>query len=240
MPSPPLARFTFISSKLLAFCALSPHADLRYAHTLFSCIPFPPLFHYNTIIAAFSRRSSSPFLRMLNDIVRPNACTFTLLLSKASPSLSFIQQLYSLILRLGHLVNPYVATSLVATYFNHACTRVVRRVFNKSPNKNVACCTSLLTGYCNNSLVYEARKVFEVIPDKKRRVVQRNGLWLHQKRPNNSLLASVLSACAAISAFEEGKWIHSYVHRNGELEYHEVELGFTLMYYKLHEPNQEP
>lgn len=40
---------------------------------------------------------------------------------------------------------------------------------------------------------------------------------------------SVLGACAAIGAFEEGKWIHSYVHRNGELEYNEVELGTALV-----------
>ncbi|QCD89003.1 pentatricopeptide repeat-containing protein At5g66520-like [Vigna unguiculata] len=242
-----LARFTFISSKLLAFYA---HADLRHAHTLFSRIPFPTLFHYNTIIAAFSRRSSSLFLRMLNDTVRPNARTFTLLLSKASPSLSFLQQLHSLILRLGHLDDPYVATSLVAAYSNHACAQAARRVFDESPDKNVACCTSLLTGYCNNGLVNDAREVFDAIPDKNdvsysamvsgyvRNGFFRDAIQLFRDlkkncfatvKPNNSLLASVLGACAAIGAFEEGRWIHSYVHRNGELEYHQVELGTALI-----------
>ncbi|WVZ16541.1 hypothetical protein V8G54_009523 [Vigna mungo] len=229
-----LTHFTFISRKLLAFCALSPHAYLRHAHTLFSCIPFPTLFHYNTIIAAFSRRSSSLFLRMLNNTVRHNARTFTLLLSKASPSLSFIQQLHSLILRLCHLADPYVATSLVTAYSNHACTQAAHHVFNESPNKNIACYTSLLTGYCNNDLVYEAKKVFDAIPDKNdvsynamvsdyvRNGFFREAIQLFRDlknncfaivKPNNSLLVSVLGACVATDAFEERKWVHSYVHR---------------------------
>ncbi|ESW03343.1 hypothetical protein PHAVU_011G006400 [Phaseolus vulgaris] len=245
-----LARFTFISSKLLAFCALSPHADLRHAHTLFSAIPFPTLFHYNTVIAAFSRHSSSLFLRMLNDTVRPNARTLTLLLSKASPSLSFLHQLHSLTLRLGHLADSYVTTSLVAAYSNHSRTSAARHVFDESPHPNVACCTSLLTGYCNNGLLNDAREVFDAMPDKNdvsysamvsgyvRNGFSREAIELFRDlrkncfatvKPNNSLLVSVLGACAAVGAFEEGKWIHSYVHRSGELEYHEVELGTALI-----------
>ncbi|CAJ1934303.1 unnamed protein product [Sphenostylis stenocarpa] len=246
-----LARFTFISSKLLAFCALSPHADLRHAHTLFSHIPFPTLFHYNTIIAAFSRRSSSFFLRMLNNTtIRPNSRTFTLLLSKASPSLPFLQQLHSLILRHGYLSDPYVITSLVTAYSNHASTRTARNVFDESPNQNVACCTSLLTGYCNNGLVNDAREVFNAIPYKNdvsysamvsgyvRNGFFREAIQLFRElkknrfatvKPNNSLLVSVLSACAAIGAFEEGKWIQSHVDQNEELEHYELELGTALI-----------
>jgi hypothetical protein len=39
-----LARFSYISSRILAFCALSPRGDFRYAETLFSHMPNPNLF----------------------------------------------------------------------------------------------------------------------------------------------------------------------------------------------------
>jgi len=44
---------------------------------------------------------------------------------------------------------------------------------------------------------------------------------------NGALLVSVLNACTMVGAFEEGKWIHSYVEENG-LEY-DLELGNALI-----------
>ena len=38
---------------------------------------------------------------------------------------------------------------------------------------------------------------------------------------------SVLNACAAVGAFEEGKWVHSYIDEN-DFEY-ELELGTALI-----------
>ncbi|KAL5062032.1 hypothetical protein RYX36_023769 [Vicia faba] len=52
-------------------------------------------------------------------------------------------------------------------------------------------------------------------------------LWFLGVKPNGTLLASVLKACTMVGAFEEGKWIHSYVEENG-LEY-ELELGTALI-----------
>ncbi|TKY73202.1 Pentatricopeptide repeat-containing protein [Spatholobus suberectus] len=248
-----LARFAFVSSKLLAFCALSPRGDLRYAHTLFSHIALPTLFDYNTIFTAFSHQphhSSSLFPQMLNDAVRPNSRTFTLL-PKASPTLSFLQQFHSHILRLGHVSDVYVVSSLVAAYSKHGAIRAARRVFDESPNSNVACWTSIVTGYCNCGLVDQAKELFDAIPERNdvsysamvsgyvRNGRFREGIELFRQlkiscvgvRPNSSLLVSVLSACAAVGAFEEGKWIHSYVdeheHENG-LEY-ELEFGTALI-----------
>ncbi|GMQ03366.1 hypothetical protein CsSME_00049191 [Camellia sinensis var. sinensis] len=46
-------------------------------------------------------------------------------------------------------------------------------------------------------------------------------------RPNRSLLVGVLNACAAVGAFEEGKWVHAYINENfSELE---LQLGTALI-----------
>ncbi|RDY00290.1 Pentatricopeptide repeat-containing protein, partial [Mucuna pruriens] len=241
-----MARFSFVSSKLLAFCALSPYGDLSYAHTLFSHFPHPTLFDYNVIIAASSsgHSSSSLFHRMLSNAVRPNARTFALLLKADFPSLSFLPQLHSHILRLGHASDVYVITSLVAAYSKCGSILAARRVFDESPYNNVACWTSLVTAYCNCGLVNDARDLFDAIPYKNdvsysamlsgyvKNGRFHEGIQLFRDlkktvKPNNSLLVSVLSACAAVGAFEEGKWIHSYVDRNQNG--YQLELGTALI-----------
>ncbi|KAK7318481.1 hypothetical protein RJT34_03183 [Clitoria ternatea] len=244
-----LARFAFVSSKLLAFTALSPRGDLHYAHTIFSHIPLPNVFDYNTLITAFSRNprysSSSLFTKMLNDAVRPNSRTFTFLV-KSCGSLSFLQQLHTHILKLGNFSDVYVVSSVVTAYSKHGAIEHARRVFDESPRKNVACWTSLVTAYCNCGLVDDARDLFDSIPMQNdvsfSAMVSgyvRNGFYsegievfnelksLESVRPNNSLLVSVLNACGAVGAFEEGKWVHSYVDGNA-MEY-ELELGTALI-----------
>ncbi|XP_027338405.1 pentatricopeptide repeat-containing protein At5g66520-like [Abrus precatorius] len=247
-----LARFAFVSSKILAFCALSQRGDLRYAQTLFTRMPLLTLFDFNSMIIAFSKHSqfhnaSTLFPKMLNDAVRPNSHTFAVL-AKACLTESFLQQLHAFITKTGHVSDVYVVSSVIRAYSKHGAIRAARRVFDESSNRNVACWTSLVTGYCNCGLVDEARGLFDAIPQRNdvsysamvsgyvRNGRFREGIELFRElkgcasvRPNNSLLVSVLNACAAVGAFEEGKGVHTYVDENGlDLEY-EVELGTAMI-----------
>ncbi|XP_020235092.1 pentatricopeptide repeat-containing protein At5g66520 [Cajanus cajan] len=211
-----LAGFAFVASKLLAFCA---HAELRYALTIFTHIPLPTVFDYNAIITAFSRRhhlhrAASLFPQMLNDVVRPNARTFALL-PKASPSLPFLLQLHSHILRRGHVTHFHVISSLLSAYSSLGATRVARRVIDESPHANDVLFSAMVSGYVRNGLFREAIELFR---DLKAFV-----------KPNGSLLVSALSACAAIGAFGEGKWIHAYVDRQHGVEKYELHLGTALI-----------
>ncbi|XP_021679276.1 pentatricopeptide repeat-containing protein At2g42920, chloroplastic-like [Hevea brasiliensis] len=100
--------------------------------------------------------------------------------------------------------------------------------------------------YCSNGLMNEARKMFDTMPERNEisynAVVSgyvRNGhfneaIELFQElkscssvRFSGSLLVSVLDACAAIGAFEDGKWIHSYV--DGDSLDYELEMGTALI-----------
>nr|KYP67035.1 Pentatricopeptide repeat-containing protein At4g30700 family [Cajanus cajan] len=156
-----LARFAFVASKLLAFCA---HAELRSALAIFPPIPLPIVFDYNAIITAFSRRhhlhrAASLFPQMLNDAVRPNARTFALL-PKASPSLPFLLQLHSHILRRGHVTHFHVISSLLSAYSSLGATCVARRVFDESPHANDVSFSAMVSGYVRNGLFCEAIQLF--------------------------------------------------------------------------------
>ncbi|OIV97215.1 hypothetical protein TanjilG_02923 [Lupinus angustifolius] len=245
-----LSRFSYVSSRILAFYSQSPRNDLRYAETLFTHISNPNVFDCNSMIMGFSKNSQCHksffvFKQMLNNGVRPNSCTVTVLV-KACLSLSLLEQVHTQIIKLGTLSDVYVVSSVVSVYSKYGAIRVARQVFDESSNKNVVCWTSIITGYCSNGLVIEARELFDSIPERNgvsysamvsgyvRNGCYNEGIEVFRElkscanvKPNSSLLASVLNACAAVGAFEEGKWIHSYIDENG-FEY-ELELGTALI-----------
>ena len=182
---------------------------------------------------------------MLNAGVRPNSRTFTALV-KACVSLSLLEQVHAHVMKLGIFSDAYVVSSVISAYSRHGAVQVARRVFDESSHKNVVCWTSLITGYCNNGLVSEARGLFDAIPRRNdvsysamvsgyvRNGCFNEGIELFRElkncgnvKPNGSLLVSVLNTCAAVGAFEEGRWIHCYIDENG-LEY-ELELGTALI-----------
>lgn len=149
-------------------------------------------------------------------------------------------------MKLGNSSDVYVVSSIVSAYSKHGAIQLARRVFDESPNKNVVCWTSLLSGYCSCGFVKEARELFDVMPQRNdasysamvsgyvKHGYFNEGIELFRElkgcacvKLNGSLLTSVLNACTVVGAFEEGKWIHSYIEEN-DLE-HELELGTALI-----------
>ncbi|KAK6944208.1 Pentatricopeptide repeat [Dillenia turbinata] len=177
--------------------------------------------------------------------VKPNTRTFSIAV-RSCTCLSSVFQVHSQILKLGHNSDSYAVSSLVHSYSNFGEPVLARRVFDESPNKNVVCWTTLVSGYCLNGLIDEAREVFDSMSDRNdvsysamiSGYVQnecfdeaielfRNLKSCQNMKPNVSLLVSVLSACANVGAFEEGKWIHNYIHEN-DFRY-ELKIGTALI-----------
>ncbi|KAJ8750889.1 hypothetical protein K2173_016070 [Erythroxylum novogranatense] len=233
-----LAAFTFVTSKVLAFCALSQHGDIKYARDVFHQIQSPKAFHFNTMMMGFSQNwqfqnGFSLFAHMRRESIEPNARTFTSLV-KCCVSLSWLGQIRSQILKFGHSNDVYVISSTISMYSKYGATRLGRQVFDECLDKNVVCWTSLISGYFGNELVSEARDVFDAMPDRNEVSCsamisgyvsngyfnEAIGLFREFKSCGNvmfkgSLLVSVLNACAAIGALEEGKWVHCYLNDNG-------------------------
>ncbi|PRQ60396.1 putative pentatricopeptide [Rosa chinensis] len=151
-------------------------------------------------------------------------------------------------MKFGHECDVYVTSSVISVYCKLRGVEFARRVFDESLDRNVVCWTSLVSGYCGNGtmgwlIVDDARDLFDKMPE--RNYVSysamvsgyvRNAcfnkaidLFLDFKRRRanvrlkESLLVSVLNACASVGAFEEGKWIQMYLDDHG-FEYG-LELG---------------
>ncbi|XAR69739.1 hypothetical protein NMG60_11001444 [Bertholletia excelsa] len=243
-------RFSYTRSKLLAFCALSEAGDMNYAETVFNQTLTPTIYDFNSMIMGYSK-SSKPnkglalYSLMRSQGLEPNAHTFPAL-AKTCACVYSLFQVHGQIIKFGYLCDVHVISSIIYMFSKFGSIEVAHTVFEEMSSRNVVCWTSLISGYCRNGLVDKASQLFDLMPERNdvsysamvAGYVQNEHfneaieLFCKLKncdhvRPNRSLLVCVLSACAAVGAFEEGKWIHCYINENfSELE---LEIGTALI-----------
>ncbi|XP_043720769.1 pentatricopeptide repeat-containing protein At5g66520-like [Telopea speciosissima] len=245
-----LVRYIYITSRILALYAVSEFGDLSCAQSIFDRIPMPTIFNWNTIIKGYSKspepkKGLSIYTRMRSEGVQPNMHTFPVLI-KACVNLSSLAQVHGQIVKFRFDPDVYVVSSLLNVYSKYGAIDLARQVFDETPNRNVVCWTSLISGHCGDGRMGEARELFDRMPERNdvawsamiSGYVQNDFFneaieLFHELKvcsnvkPNRSLLVSILNACAGVGAFTEGKWVHSYIDRNG-FEYG-LELGTALI-----------
>nr|KAJ0207985.1 hypothetical protein LSAT_V11C500288730 [Lactuca sativa] len=216
-----LARFTYITSKLLAFSVMS---DIDYAHTIFNQTNThtPTIFDYNSMILGYSKTSKQEmgillYTQMPNNHIKPNARTFPVLI-KTFDCISSLLQVHGHVVKFGNVCDVYLTSSLVYMYSNFKSVELAIQVFEESSYKNVVCCTSLITGCFNNGLVDKACKndvsYSAMISGLVRNELFNKAfdLFLHIKHkhsglvsPYRPLLLTILTACGTIGALEIGQ-----------------------------------
>ncbi|KAK9141456.1 hypothetical protein Syun_010856 [Stephania yunnanensis] len=245
------SRFAYFTSRLLASCALSDFGvDMSYAQCVFDAIQFPSIFNWNTMIKGYSQTPIESqmglvvYVKMRRIGVDPNMHTFPMLL-KACDGLTSLSQVHSQLVKFAMNLDVYAISSLIKAYSKYGAVSLAHQALEETPNSNVVCWTSLVSGYCAHGRLEEARQVFDQMPERNDAswsamisgYVQNDhfndAIELFRVfkdcclKPNRSLMVSVLNACGALGAFEEGRWIHSYVDAN-ELGYG-LELGTALV-----------
>ncbi|KAJ0965645.1 hypothetical protein J5N97_026783 [Dioscorea zingiberensis] len=158
-------------------------------------------------------------------------------------------RIHGQVFKFGFDLDVYVTCSLIKCYCDLGAVEVACQVFEESSNRNVVCWTSLITGFCGHGLVDRGREVFDGMPE--RNEVAWSAMiagYVHNERHeeaielfcelrdsdcaklSDSLLVSVLTACANSGALEEGTWIHSYLDSKSKgLEEYGLEVGTALI-----------
>ena len=80
------------------------------------------------------------------------------------------------------------------------CSEDARKIFNEMPIRNVVSWSILIAGYVQCNRFKDALLVFK-------------DMLVDGVKPNQSTLASVLSACAQVGALDQGRWIHGCIYR---------------------------
>ncbi|KAF5176233.1 Pentatricopeptide repeat-containing protein [Thalictrum thalictroides] len=223
--------------KLITFLAITNPFSIDYARVVFDRIHIPSTFIYNTMIRAYA---SSPHPQQAlylhyqmhkHGYSPPDKYTFPFLLKACSNlfNLRKGEETHCQLIKYGFDSDIFVQNSLIYLYGSNDKIITARRVFDEMGVRDIASWTTLVTCYLNFGSVELARNVFNKMP--KRSAVSfsamiagyiRKGRYgealelFHNSQiariePNDSMIMSVLCACASLGALDMGRWVHSYI-----------------------------
>ncbi|KAG6382641.1 hypothetical protein SASPL_157679 [Salvia splendens] len=229
------------TSSLRQHSTTTNHDHTIYFTRIFTLIPNPSAFNYNTIIRAHTALRSSLaalnfFLQMRRTPVAPDFHTFPFVLKACGAlqnSLPLARALHAQIVKLGFLIDVFVRNSISSAYCRFGDVDGAKGVFEGSLLRDVVSYNVMIDGFVKAGDIDLARELFDEMPE--RNAVSWGTLLAGyakldlpaeaielfdsmidlQVRFDNVALVSVLSACSQLGKMEKGKEIHKYIERNG-------------------------
>ncbi|GKV33224.1 hypothetical protein SLEP1_g41754 [Rubroshorea leprosula] len=184
---------------------LSKLGFLNEAARIFGLMPERDQCSWNSMLSGFAQQDRfhealDYFVKMHEENFVLNEYSFGSGLSACAGSkdLKMGKQIHSLISKSLYFSNVYMGSALVDMYAKCGSVAFARRVFDEMNERNRVSWNSLITCYEQNGPVGEALVVFTRMMD--------CGI-----EPDEVTLASVVSACASLSAITEGRQIHARV-----------------------------
>ncbi|XP_059661038.1 putative pentatricopeptide repeat-containing protein At3g11460, mitochondrial [Cornus florida] len=201
-----LQNNTYLESKLAAFYANC--GRMTEAQVIFDRIVLKNSFLWNFMIRGyacndFSAQSLVLYREMLSFGQKPDNFTYPFVL-KACGFLCLVEigrLVHSELIVWGLESDIYVGNSLLAMYSKFGDMGIVRRVFDRMPERDLTSWNTMMMGYVKNGDPREALLTFEMMG--------KAGLLA-----DCATLLGVLSACADLADLKQGKAIHGYVLRN--------------------------
>ncbi|XP_057515270.1 pentatricopeptide repeat-containing protein At2g42920, chloroplastic [Amaranthus tricolor] len=233
-----LAKHTLPISRVLAFAATSPAADINYAYSIFTRIHNPNIFMWNTIIRGFSQ-SSAPqnaillFIYMLNHSnIEPQRLTYPSLF-KAYTQLGLPRsgaQLHGRVIKLGLGFDRFIRNTIIYMYANSGFLSEAYKIFDEEGDFDVVAWNSMIMGLAKTRKINEAKRLFDKMGLRRNDVswnsmisgCVRNGKFVEamilfermqeeQIKASEFTLVSLLNSCANLGALEQGEWICDYI-----------------------------
>ncbi|OAY81752.1 Pentatricopeptide repeat-containing protein, chloroplastic [Ananas comosus] len=143
------------------------------------------------------------------------------------------ESMHSLIVKVGLESHVNVQNAIIHMYTSCSDVKAAQRLFDSSSYLDQVSWNSMLAGYLKCGLVGDARVMFDKMPHKDvvswstmvtgyaqhDRFVETLDLFNEMQnrgiKPDETTLVSVISACTHLSALEQGKWVHTYIRRQG-------------------------
>ncbi|GAV68343.1 PPR domain-containing protein/PPR_2 domain-containing protein/PPR_3 domain-containing protein [Cephalotus follicularis] len=196
---------------------------------------------YNSMIRGYMqtklpKQSVLCYLHMLYYGLEANNYTFPPLIKACTILVPCESRLIGRLVH-AHLVifgfgdDPFVISALIEFYSLIHDMGTARKVFESSLNRDMVMWTAMVDGYGKMGDVTNARELFEKMPE--RNVISWSAIMAAYSRvsdfkevlclfrrmqevgttPNESVLVSVITACAHFVAIAQGIWVHSYAKR---------------------------
>ncbi|WJZ96580.1 hypothetical protein VitviT2T_015254 [Vitis vinifera] len=169
-----LIHSTFAASRLIASVSTNSHAQaIPYAHSIFSRIPNPNSYMWNTIIRAYAN-SPTPeaaltiFHQMLHASVLPDKYTFTFAL-KSCGSFSGVEegrQIHGHVLKTGLGDDLFIQNTLIHLYASCGCIEDARHLLDRMLERDVVSWNALLSAYAERGLMELACHLFDEMTER--------------------------------------------------------------------------
>ncbi|KAG9154028.1 hypothetical protein Leryth_000536 [Lithospermum erythrorhizon] len=197
----------FPLSRLITFCALHDHGDFAYARSLFSLIPDPNTYIWNTLIRGGMKRNEPEmglriFKKMVWGGVEMDKRSFVFAL-KCCERLEGVgvevgRGLHGRIWKLGFVEDLILRNGLVHFYGEMGFVSDARKVFDEISDRDVVSWTTMIDGYVKAELNDEALEVFKLMCE--------GGV-----EPNEVTMITVFSACGNKGDLSLGLSFHELV-----------------------------
>ncbi|KAG0497146.1 hypothetical protein HPP92_001837 [Vanilla planifolia] len=196
------------------------------AREIFESMPLRSVVAWNSMINGYALQGDNHsclnlFSRMKDEDLRPTASTISSLLIACSRTCDVWHGkfIHGYVLRNQIEVDIFITTSLIDLYFKCGRVGYSESIFQRSPRELVVLWNVMISGYVSAGYYFEALDVF-------------HGMKLYNIRPDAITYTSILSACAQLTALQQGKEIHEQISSNG-LESNEVVMcALVEMYAK--------
>ncbi|KAK0602657.1 hypothetical protein LWI29_035739 [Acer saccharum] len=122
--------------------------------------------------------------------------------------------------RAGYNLDLISWNSMISGYLKCGSIEKAKALFDNMTEKDVVSWGAMISGYAQHDRFSETLELFQEM--------QLEGI-----RPDQTILVNIISACTRLASLDQGKWIHTYIRKNG-LKINAI-LGTTLidMYMKL-------
>lgn len=108
--------------------------------------------------------------------------------------------------------------SLINLYSKCGQLKFARHLFDRLPQRNIVSWSALMTGFLHNGFASEVLELFKTM------------VSVDHIRPNEYILATVLSSCSDDGRILEGQQCHGYVLKSGLMFYRYVKNALLRMY----------
>ncbi|KAI9100268.1 hypothetical protein K1719_024486 [Acacia pycnantha] len=187
-------------------------SQIDYAISVFKTIPYPDIFAYNTAIRGLTLCNlPHSALLLYNTLLLkgqiPDSYTYTFVLKACSFWKLCVKvnkfHCAELVLNGFSEVETPAFNSMISGYLRHGHVKEARELFDRIEEaRDVATWNSMISGYTKNGLHKKALELFQE-------------MMASQEDPDESTLVSSLSAISHLGTLDQGRWVHTYVKRNG-------------------------
>ncbi|KAK8464659.1 hypothetical protein PHAVU_010G046000 [Phaseolus vulgaris] len=200
--------------------------NLAYAIRLFDGLSEASIISWTTMIAGYIHCNNLNegvrlFVKMLDEGMFPNDISILSLVKECGTvgALELGKWLHAFTLRSGFTMSLVLATAFIDMYGKCGDARIARSVFSSFKGKDFMMWSAMISAYAQNNCINEAFDIF----------IQMTSCGI---RPNEITMVSLLRICAKAGSLEMGKWIHSYIDKQGIKEDMILKTSLVNMYAK--------